>query len=73
MKKGEIIVGPGQAVTMQPDGIHEVHALDGQPLLHLHLYAKNFALQGERWKYDLERGEAQRFHLDELGSIIDAR
>ena len=73
VKKGEVIVAPGEAVTMQPDGIHEVNAMDGQPLLHLHLYAKNFVLQGERWKYDLEAGTAEAFHLDELGSITDAR
>ena len=73
VKKGELVVAAGEAVTMQPDGIHEVNALDGRPLLHLHLYAKNFVLQGERWKYDLDRGEAERFSLDELGSITDAR
>lgn len=72
-RKGELVVAPGEAVTMQPDGVHEVHALDGQPLLHLHLYAKNFARQGERWKYDPARGTAERFTLDELGSIRDAR
>ena len=71
--KGEFVVEPGAAVTMRPNGIHEVDVLDGRPLLHLHLYAKNFALQGERWKYDLERGEALPFHLDELGSITDVR
>ena len=71
--KGEIIVAPGEAVTMQPDGIHEVNAMDQCPLLHLHLYATNFELQGERWKYDLKRNLAEPFHLDELGSITDAR
>ena len=45
-KKGEVIVAAGEAVAMQPDGIHEVNAMDGEPLLHLHLYAKNFVLQG---------------------------
>ena len=73
VKKGEVIVAPGEAVTMQPDGIHEVNAMDGKPLLHLHLYARNFVQQGERWKYDLEKGTAERFELDELGSITDAR
>ena len=73
VKMGEVIVAPGEAVTMQPDGIHEVNAMDGKPLLHLHLYARNFVLQGERWKYDLAKGEAARFELDELGSITDAR
>lgn len=73
VKKGDVIVAAGEAVTMQPDGIHEVNVMDGRPLLHLHLYAKNFILQGERWKYDLDRGEAERFYLDELGSINDAR
>ncbi len=73
VKKGELVVAPGQAVTMQPDGIHEVNAMDGQPLLHLHLYAKNFVLQGKRWKYDLDKGAVEPFYLDELGSITDAR
>ena len=72
-KMGEMIVAPGEAVTMQPDGIHEVNAMDGKPLLHLHLYAKNFVLQGERWKYDLEKGESEKFCLDELGGINDER
>ena len=58
---------------MLADGIHEVNAMHGEPLLHLHLYAKNFSLQGERWKYDLETNQAQRFYLDELGSITDMR
>ncbi len=71
--KGEFVVAQGEAVTMQPDGIHEVNAMDGQPLLHLHLYAKNFVLQGDRWKYDLEKGVAEPFLLDELGSVFDAR
>ena len=71
--KGEFVVEPGDAVTMQPDGIHEVNVLDGTPVLHLHLYAKNFHLQGERWKYDLKMGTAERFFLDELGSITDVR
>ncbi len=73
VKKGELIVAPGQAIAMQPDGVHEVNALDGRPLLHLHLYAKTFALQGERWKYDLAENRAERFLLEELGSITDAR
>lgn len=73
IKKGEVVVAFGEAVTMQPDGIHEVNAMDNQPLLHLHLYAKNFVLQGERWKYDYEKGEAEPFYLDELGSITDSR
>ncbi len=73
VKKGEVIAAAGEAVTMQPDGIHEVNAMDGKPLLQLHLYARNFVQQGERWKYDLERGQAERFELDELGSITDAR
>ncbi len=73
VRKGEVVVAPGEAVTMQPDGIHEVNAMDDRPLLHLHLYAKNFVLQGYRWKYDFDSGAAERFHLDELGSITDAR
>ncbi len=71
--KGEAIVAPGGAVAMRPDGIHAVDAMDGKPLLHLHLYASGFARQGERWKYDPDKGVAAPFLLDELGSIADAR
>ena len=73
IRKGEYIVKPGDAVTMQPDGIHEVNVMHGEPVLHLHLYAKSFQRQGERWKYDLEKGESERFYVDELGSITDVR
>ena len=72
-RKGVVVVAPGEAVTMQPEGIHEVNVMGGEPLLHLHLYAKNFVLQGERWKYDQERNLVEPFLLDELGSITDAR
>ena len=71
--KGDVIVEPGHALTMQSDGIHEINVLDGEPVLHLHLYAKNYLLQGERWKYDLEKDQAERFYLDELCAITDAR
>lgn len=71
--RGEAVVAPGEAVTMRPDGVHEVEAMDGEPLLHLHLYAGNFVSQGKRWKYDPETGAAEPFLLDELGSIVDAR
>jgi predicted metal-dependent enzyme (double-stranded beta helix superfamily) len=35
--RGEVIVEPGDAVTMQPDGIHEVNGVDAKPVLHHHL------------------------------------
>ena len=73
IRKGEVVVAKGEACTMQPDGIHEVNAMDGEPLLHLHLYARNFVAQGERWKYDLKACAAYRFYLNELGSINDGR
>jgi len=73
VKMGEVMVAAGEAATMQPDGIHEVNAMDGKPLLHLHLYARNFVAQGERRKYEVEQNTAEPFYLDELGSITDAR
>ena len=72
-QKGVVVVSAGSAVTMPPEGIHEVNAMYDEPLLHLHLYAKNFVLQGERWKYDLQHNLVEPFHLSELGSIKDAR
>ena len=71
--KGEIDLGPGTAVSLLPDGIHAIQALDAEPLLHLHLYARSFARQSTRREYDLETGTVQAFKLEDLGFIEDAR
>lgn len=71
--KGELDVRPGMAVSMLPDGIHSIHALSDQPLLHLHLYGWGFPQQGEREEFDLETGKVYRFHLEDMGFIEDAR
>ena len=68
----ELVVKPGVAVSMLPEGIHSIHAGD-RPLLHLHLYGKNFASQSERREYDLESGLVRRFVLEDIGFIEDAR
>ncbi|MDE0908372.1 MAG: cysteine dioxygenase family protein [SAR324 cluster bacterium] len=71
--KGELDVCPGTAVSMLADGIHSIHALSDQPLLHLHLYGWGFPKQEEREEYDLETGEIHRFRLENMGFIEDAR
>ena len=68
----ELTVKPGKAVSMLPDGIHSIHA-GNAPLLHLHLYGKNFASQSERREYDLEKQTVRRFVLEDVGFIEDAR
>ena len=68
----ELIVKPGEAVSMMPDGIHSIHAGDN-PLLHLHLYGKRFSSQSQRNEYDLDSGTVRRFVLEDLGYIEDAR
>ena len=69
----ELVVRPGFAVSLMPDGIHAIHAETDRPLLHLHLYGRGFPSQSERVEYDLERGEVHRFVLDDIGFIEDAR
>ena len=71
--KGEIDLEPGGAVSLLPDGIHAIEALDGEPLLHLHLYARSFAQQDTRREYDLETGAVRAFKLEDLGFIEDTR
>ncbi len=71
--KGELEVRPGTAVSMLPDGIHSIHALSDQPLLHLHLYGWGFPKQGEREEFDLGSGQVHRFRLEDMGFLEDAR
>ncbi len=68
----ELTVKPGTAVSMMPEGIHSIHAGD-DPLLHLHLYGRNFQSQSERKEFNLETGAVRRFVLEDVGFIEDAR
>ncbi len=68
-----LTVRPGTAVSLTPAGIHSIHAVSDQPLLHLHLYGKGFAWQGERREFDLETGTVHRFCLKDLSWVIDLR
>lgn len=70
---GEVVVQPGTAVSMLPEGIHAIQGVGDQPLLHLHLYARNFANQAERIEFDPEAGTSHRFKLEDLGFVEDAR
>ncbi len=70
---GEIDVQPGAAVSMLPEGIHSIHALGQEPLLHLHLYGRRFADQSKRSEYDLETNTVHRFILETSFEIEDAR
>ena len=69
----EIVVKPGSAVSMLGDGIHSISAQGKKPLLHLHFYGRSFENQGERAEYDLEQGIAERFMMEDLDYIEDAR
>jgi len=69
----EIVVKPGSAVSMLGDGIHSISAQGNAPLLHLHFYGKSFPKQGKRIEYDLDKGIAERFFLDDLDYIVDLR
>lgn len=68
-----ITVKPGCAVSLLPEGIHAIQASSDKPLLHLHLYGKGFAWQGQRREYDLEAGAVHQFRLEDLSWVIDLR
>lgn len=70
---GEIVVKPGTAISMMPDGIHAIDAEAEEPLLHLHLYAMAFQHQGNRKEYDLVSKRVKNFVLEDVGFIEDAR
>lgn len=69
----QIDVRPGVAVSLLPEGIHDIQALGDEPLLHLHLYGLGFEHQAMRTEFDLDRGSVHRFKLTDLGYIEDAR
>lgn len=71
--RAEIDVRPGAAVSMLPEGIHSIHALGEEPLLHLHLYGKRFSDQGTRTEYDPDTGQMHSFKLEDTFFIEDAR
>lgn len=69
----EIDVTPGQGICLGEDGIHSIHALGTEPLLHLHLYGKGFGHQSRRTEYDMEAGTTHAFKITRLDFIEDAR
>ncbi|MXZ81497.1 MAG: hypothetical protein F4Z15_09115 [Gammaproteobacteria bacterium] len=71
----DITVRPGTAVSMLPGGIHSIRASGNTPLLHLHFYGQSFEIQGERTEFDLERGTAKYFTMNDsdLSYIIDMK
>ncbi len=70
---GEVDVRPGEGICLPESGIHSIHALGEEPLLHLHLYGKSFANQSTRTEYDLEKGTTHAYKLRRLDFIEDAR
>ncbi len=62
----EVDVTPGSGICLPENGIHSIHALGEEPLLHLHLYGKAFAHQSTRTKYDMEKGTTHAFKLRRL-------
>ena len=69
----ELVVKPGNAVSMLRDGIHSIEANGEQPLLHLHLYGRSFDTQLERRQFDPATKTVRRFVLDDVGFVADAR
>lgn len=70
---GKIVVKPGTAISLMPEGIHSIHAESEEPLLHLHLYGLAFQRQNNRKEYDLAENTVREFVLEDLGFIEDAR
>jgi len=70
---GELVVKPGTAISLLPEGIHSIHAESTQPLLHLHLYGSGFPFQGQRSEYDLVNNRVNQFVMRDLSFIEDGR
>lgn len=68
-----LMVEPGKAVSMMPDGIHAIAVEGTKPILNLHLYGKRFEDQSERSEFDEATGEQFVFRLETLGEIVDRR
>ncbi len=69
----EIDVTPGKGICLGEQGIHSIHALGTEPLLHLHLYGKGFGHQSRRTEYDMEAGTTHAFKMTRLEFIEDAQ
>lgn len=69
----EMIVCPGSAIAMGPDGIHSIHTTEDATLLHLHLYGQKFEQQGQRRQFDAVTGAVRKFVLEDVGFVEDVR
>lgn len=53
----EFKVEPGHPALYQPDDVHSIHVLNGQPALLFHLYGKALETLTDRVAFDLESGK----------------
>jgi predicted metal-dependent enzyme (double-stranded beta helix superfamily) len=72
-QRATLMVHPGHAVSMMPDGIHAIAVEGDEPILNLHLYGSRFENQQERSEFDEATGERFVFRLENVGEIVDCR
>lgn len=71
--RATLMVRPGHAVSMMPDGIHAIAVEGTEPILNLHLYGHRFEDQMARSEFDEATGERFVFRLENVGEIVDLR
>lgn len=69
-RAGSITISDGEAVSMLAGGIHALEAVDPQPVMMLHCYAKAFDAQAARLEYDVDAGTCAH-GMDAVGQITD--
>jgi predicted metal-dependent enzyme (double-stranded beta helix superfamily) len=58
-KTGEVMLQPGDILSLLPNAIHQVEALGAEPTISFNLYGKTD--YDQRFEFDLDRHEAQVF------------
>lgn len=67
---GQIDIGPGEAVSLLPGGIHSISAIGSARLMMMHCYAHPFDAQDARLEFDLSSGTCA-FGTAATGEIRD--
>ncbi len=58
----EVMVEPGQGITLLPDDIHSIHTTGDVPTRHLHMYGLALEKLDERMAFDPESGTVQPYN-----------
>ncbi len=57
----EIVVCPGNALTLMPEDVHSIHVVGPEPALHIHMYGRPIEECFDRLGYEPETGRVVRY------------